>query len=48
VAAQESAAAAAIRAQPGTRHCVTESDDRLAVAGMAGTAAVTAFGGDAS
>jgi putative ABC transport system permease protein len=48
VAAQESAAATAIRAQPGTLHYVTESDDQLAVAGMPGTAAVTAFGGDAS
>jgi putative ABC transport system permease protein len=47
VAAQESAAAAAIRAQPGTLHYVTESDDQLAVVGMSGTAAVTAFGGDA-
>jgi putative ABC transport system permease protein len=48
VAAQESAAATAIRAQPGTLHYVTESDDQLAVVGMPGTAAVTAFGGDAS
>ena len=39
--------AAAIRAQPGALHYVTESQDRLAVAGMAGTASVTAFGGDA-
>ena len=48
VAAQEAAVAAAIRAQPGTLHYVTESDDQLAVTGMAGTASVTAFGGDAS
>jgi putative ABC transport system permease protein len=48
VAAQENAAAAAIRAQPGTMHYVTESDDELAVVGLAGAAAVTAFGGDAS
>jgi putative ABC transport system permease protein len=48
VAAQESASAAALRAQPGTLHYVTESDDQLAVAGMAGTALVTAFGGGAS
>ncbi len=48
MAAQESAAAAAIRAQSGTLHYVTESDDQLAVVGMSGTAAVTAFGGDAS
>jgi putative ABC transport system permease protein len=40
--------AAAIRAQPGTLHYVTESQDRLAVAGLAGTASVTAFSGDAS
>ena len=40
--------AAVIRAQPGTLHYVTESDDRFGVAGLAGTAAVTAFGGDAS
>jgi putative ABC transport system permease protein len=48
VAVQESAAAAAIRTQPGTLHYVAESDDQLSVVGMAGTAAVTAFGGDAS
>jgi putative ABC transport system permease protein len=48
VAAQERAATAAIRSQPGTVHYVTESDDQLAVAGMAGTATVTAFGGNAS
>ena len=48
VIAQEAAAAAAIRSQPGTLHYVTESDDQLAVAGLAGTAAVTAYGGDAS
>lgn len=48
VAAQEADMAAAIRAQPGTLHYVTESDDQLAVAGMAGTTSVTAFGGDAS
>jgi len=45
---QEAAAAAAIRSQPGTAHYVTEYDGQLAVAGLAGTAAVTAFGGDAS
>lgn len=48
VTAQEAAAAAAIRSQPGALHYVTESDVQLAVAGLAGTAAVTAFGGDAS
>jgi putative ABC transport system permease protein len=48
VAAQESAAAAAIRSQPGTLHYVTESDGQLAVVSMAGTAAIIAFGGDAS
>jgi putative ABC transport system permease protein len=48
VAAQQAAMAAAIRAQPGTLHYATESDDRLGVVGMAGTASVTAFGGDAS
>ena len=46
VTAQE--AAAAIRSQPGVLHYVAESDGQLAVAGLAGTAAVTAFGGDAS
>jgi putative ABC transport system permease protein len=48
VAAQERAAAAAIRSSRGTVHYITESDDQLAVVGMAGTAAVTAFGGNAS
>jgi putative ABC transport system permease protein len=48
VAAQRADMAAAIRAQPGTLHYVTESDDQLGVVGMAGTASVTAFGGDAS
>jgi putative ABC transport system permease protein len=48
VAAQEAAVAAAIRGQPATLHYVTESDDQLGVTGMAGTATVTAFGGDAS
>jgi putative ABC transport system permease protein len=48
VAAQEAAVTAAVRAQPGTLHYVTESDDQLAVTGMAGTASVTAFGGDPS
>jgi putative ABC transport system permease protein len=48
VAAQEAAVAGAIRAQPGTLHYVTESDDQLGVAGLAGAASVTAFGGDAS
>ena len=48
LAAQRADMAAVIRAQPGTLHDVTESDDRLGVTGMAGTAAVTAFGGDAS
>jgi putative ABC transport system permease protein len=47
-AAQNADLVAAIRAQPGTLHYVTESQDQLAVVGMAGTAAVTAFGGDAS
>jgi len=47
-AVQQADMAAVIRAQPGTRHYVTESDDRFGVTGMAGTAAVTAFGGDAS
>jgi putative ABC transport system permease protein len=48
VTAQERAATAAIRSQPGALRYVTESDDQLAVAGLAGTAAVTAYGGDAS
>jgi len=47
-AVQQADMAAVIRAQPGTLHYVTESDDRFGVTGMAGTAAVTAFGGDAS
>jgi putative ABC transport system permease protein len=47
VAVQESTAAAAIRSQPGTLHYVAEADDQLSVAGMTGTAAVTAFGGNA-
>jgi putative ABC transport system permease protein len=48
LAAQDADLAAAIRAEPGTLRYVTESQDQLAVAGMAGTASVTAFGGDAS
>jgi putative ABC transport system permease protein len=47
-AAQQADMAAVIHAQPGTLHYVTESDDRFGVTGMAGTAEVTAFGGDAS
>jgi putative ABC transport system permease protein len=47
-AGQEAAVTAAIRAQPGTLHYVTESDGPLAVTGMTGTASVTAFGGDAT
>jgi putative ABC transport system permease protein len=47
-AAQQAGMAAVIRAQPGTLHYVTESDDRLGVTGLAGTAAVTAFGGGAN
>jgi putative ABC transport system permease protein len=47
-AAQQADMAAVIRAQPGTLHYVTESDDRLGVTGMAGTASVTAFGGEAN
>ena len=39
---------AALRAQPGTLRYVTESEDQLGVLGLAGTASVTAFGGDAS
>jgi putative ABC transport system permease protein len=48
VAAQIADLVAAIRAQPGALHYVTESQDQLAVVGMAGTTSVTAFGGDAS
>jgi putative ABC transport system permease protein len=48
VASQEHAAAAAIRSQPGTLHYVTEYDGSLTVVGMAGTATVAAFSGDAS
>jgi putative ABC transport system permease protein len=47
-AVQQAEMAAVIRAQPGTLDYVTESDDRFGVTGMAGTAAVTAFGGDAN
>jgi len=47
-AAQQADMAVVIRAQPGTLHYVTESDDRLGVTGMAGTASVTAFGGEAN
>jgi putative ABC transport system permease protein len=47
-AAQQAGMAAVIRAQPGTLHYITESDDRFGVTGMAGTASVTAFGGDSS
>jgi putative ABC transport system permease protein len=48
VAAQEAAVTAAIRAQPGTLHYVSESDDQLGVAGLTGTASVLAFGGSAT
>jgi putative ABC transport system permease protein len=48
VAAQERAAATVLRSQPGTLHYVAESGDQLTVPGLAGTAWVTAFGGDAS
>ena len=47
-AAQQADMAAVIRAEPGTLRYVTESDDRFGVTGMAGTAAVTAFGGNAN
>ena len=47
LAAENADLVAAIRAQPGTLHYVIESQDRLAVAGLAGTASVTSFGGDA-
>ena len=48
VAAQEADMIAALRAQPGTLRYVTKADDQLGVVGIAGTASVTAFGGDAS
>jgi putative ABC transport system permease protein len=48
VAAQEADMTSALRAQPGTLHYVPMADDQLGVVGMAGTASVTAFGGDAS
>ncbi|MGD0243694.1 MAG: ABC transporter permease [Streptosporangiaceae bacterium] len=48
MAAQNRAAVAALRVQPGSSHYVAESDDQLRVSGLAGTAWVTAFGGDAS
>jgi len=47
-AVQQAEMAAVIRTQPGTLHYVTQSDDRSGVTGMAGTASVTAFAGDAS
>ena len=47
-AAQDAAVAAALRAQPGTRHEVTLYGNGVKVAGIAGTVNAGAFGGDAA
>jgi putative ABC transport system permease protein len=48
LAAQERAVVAALRAQPGTEHYVTEADDDISVLGLADHLSLTGFGGDAS
>jgi putative ABC transport system permease protein len=48
LAAQEQAVRAALRDQPGTLHYVAESDDDLAVLGVADRVSLVGFGGDAS
>jgi putative ABC transport system permease protein len=48
LAAQERAVQAALRDQPGTLHYVAESDDDLAVLGVADRVSLIGFGGDAS
>ena len=47
-AAQDAAAAAALHAQPGTRHDVAVFLNQVKVAGIAGSANAWAFGGDAA
>jgi putative ABC transport system permease protein len=47
-AAQDAAAAAALRAQPGTRHAVPLYGNEVKVAGIAANVNAQAFGGDAS
>ena len=46
--AQERTVQAALRAQPGTLHYVTEGQDRVSVLGLSDPLQVTAYGGDAS
>jgi putative ABC transport system permease protein len=48
LAAQEQAITAALRAQPGTLHYVTEADDDIAVPGLPDRLSLIGFGGDAS
>jgi len=48
LAAQERAVQAALRAQPGTRHYVAESDDNIRVLGLSDHVSLVGFGGDAS
>ncbi len=47
-AAQQRAMQAALRAQPGTRHYVAETDNQISVAGLTGQHPLTAFGGPAA
>jgi putative ABC transport system permease protein len=48
LAAQERAVQAALRAQPGTLHYVTEADDEISILGLSDHASLIAFGGDAN
>ncbi len=48
LAAQEQAVTAALRAQPGTLHYVTESNDQIGVLGLPDRVSLIGFGGDAS
>jgi putative ABC transport system permease protein len=45
-AAQQRAVASALAARRGTRHEVTEADGQISLPGLAGSASVTAYGGD--
>jgi putative ABC transport system permease protein len=47
-AAQDAAAVAALRAQPGTRHAVAHYEDQVKVPGIAANVNAQAFGGDAA
>ena len=47
-AAQDAAAVAALRAQPGTLHAVAHYNNQVKVAGIADGVDAQAFGGDAS